>query len=162
MITDEDANLANDSIPVITYIAGYCCYSDNKKLKCEECKTKMTSNDGNSNSFNNSLIKSMSRGVLLHPSCDMFRFVLVSYLVFEKLCKLEENLKSQCHLSLVINTILSALDDELILYDCECSSGHELIKIMIMSVFTCANVLLNNYCFAKNGVCLKSCKVGET
>ena len=147
-------------LPVITYIAGYCCYSVNKKLKCEECKTKMTSNDGNSNSFNNSLIKGISRGGLLYPSCDMVRFVLVSYLVFEKICELEEFLKSQCHRSLVINTILSALDDELILYDFECSSGHELIKIMNMSVFTCANVLLNNYCFAKNNV-LEAAKLAK-
>ena len=126
----------NRCISVITSIAGYCCYSVNKKLKCEKCKTKMTCNDGNSNSFNNSLIKGISRGGLRYSSSDMVRFVLVSYLVFEKICKLEEFLKSQCHRSLVINTILSALDDELISYDFECSTGHELIKIMNMSVFT--------------------------
>ena len=151
VITDEDVNLANDSIPVITFVAGYCCYSINKKLQCNKCKTKITSNDGNIiNNFNNSLIKGISKGGLLYPSCDMAHIVLISYIVFDKICKHEEFLKSHCHRLLVINTILSALDDELLLFDFECSAGHEPTKLTNMAVFICASVLLNNYCFAKN------------
>lgn len=151
VITDTDVNSANDSIPVIMYVAGYCCYSINKKLQCDECKTKITSNNGDiSNNFNNGLIKGISRGGLLYPSCDMAHVVLISYIVFDKVCKHEEFLKSHCHRSLVINTILSALDDEVLLFDFDCSAGHEPTKLTNMAVFICANVLLNNYCFVRN------------
>ena len=39
-VTTEEVNGGKEKLPVLTYIAGYCCYSVNKKLKCEDCKKK--------------------------------------------------------------------------------------------------------------------------
>lgn len=141
-------------IPVITYIAGYCCYSINKKLKCDECKLRLVSNDGDQNSFGNSLIKGINRGSLLYPSSAMVHIALVYYIVFQKIASYEEFLKSRCQRSQVIDSILCTLDDELVSldFDSECSSGHEPSNLIKMTVYICSNVLLNNYCFVKNDV----------
>ena len=33
-----------------------------------------------------------------------------------------------------------------------CSSNHESIQLVKMAIYTCVNILLNNYCFMKNDV----------
>ena len=76
-----DVQAAQEHLPVLTYIAGYCCYSINKKLQCVECKHRITSTIGNVDDIQCSLIKGLSRGGLLYPSSDMVNLVLVSCLV---------------------------------------------------------------------------------
>ena len=75
---------ASDTIPVIAYIGGYCCDSMNKKLKCEECKLRIVSSDVDDTSFDNSLIKGISSGNLLHPNADILHIGLMSYIVIQK------------------------------------------------------------------------------
>ena len=43
----DDLAKANDYLPVITYIAGYCVYSVTKKLKCDKCREVLISPGGN-------------------------------------------------------------------------------------------------------------------
>ena len=113
-ITDEDISCFRGSIPVISYIAGYCCYSINKKLKCDECKLRLVSNDGDLNNFGNSLIKGINRGSLLYPSSAMVHIALVCFIAFQKIASHEEFLKSRCQRSQVIESIFCTLDDKLV------------------------------------------------
>ena len=116
--------------------------------------TLIVSNHGDENSFNNSLIKCINRGSLLYPSSDIVHVALVCYKVFQKVIGCEEFLRSRCQRALTMNSILAALDDELLEIDFanECNSKHEPVKLVKMAVHTCTNVLLNNYCFVKNDV----------
>ena len=84
---EEDINSASDTISVIAYIGGYCCYSINKKLKCEECKLLIVSSDGDDTSFNYSLIKGISRGNLLYLNADILHIGLTSYIVIQKIAR---------------------------------------------------------------------------
>ena len=87
-ITEEDISSACDTISVIAYIGGYFCYSINKKLmvqKCEECKLRIVSSDGDDTSFNYSLIKGISRGNLLYPYAYILQIGLISYIVIQKI-----------------------------------------------------------------------------
>ena len=138
-------NLSRESMPVITYIGGYCCFSIFKKLKCEECKQLIVSNHGKENSFNNSLIKGINTGSLLYPSSDIVHVALVSYIVFQKIIGSEEFLRSSCQRALTMNSILAALDDELLELDFanECNSKHEPVKLVKIAVYTCTNVIRN-------------------
>ena len=72
---------AQEHLPVLTYIAGYCSDSINKKLQCVECKHRITFTIGNVDDIHSSLIKGLSRGGFLYPPSDMVNLVLVSYLV---------------------------------------------------------------------------------
>ena len=109
-IHQQDIEAFSNNIPVITYIGGYCCYSINKKLKCQECKELLVSNNGNENSFNHSLIKGLDRGKLLYPSDDIVRVALISNIVIHKLTSFDEFVKSFSQRALCINSILAALE----------------------------------------------------
>ena len=153
-VTKEDISSSSETIPVITYIAGYCCYSINKKLKCEECKLLITSTSGDDSSFNNSLIKGLNRGSLLYPSMDIVNIAQVSYIVIQKLSCLNEFLRAIAQRDLAIKSILAALVDEILMLEFadECPLKHEPTKLIKMAAYTCCNILLNNFCFLKNDV----------
>ena len=151
-IHQQDIKAFSNNIPVITYIGGYCCYSINKKLKCQECKELLVSNNGNENSFNHSLIKGLDKGKLLYPSDDIVRVPVISNIVIHKLTSFDEFVKFFSQRALCINSILAALEDEQLLLESSimCSSNHKPMLLMKMAVFICTNILLNNYCFMKN------------
>lgn len=77
-------------MPVITYLAGYCCYVVIKKLKCEFCKDKLVLSDELVVEDSYSLIRNLSRGGLLYPHENVVKMVLFSYILFNKLL---DNLK---------------------------------------------------------------------
>ena len=136
---------------MIAYIGGYCCYSINKKLKCEECKLRIVSSDGNDTSFNYSLIKGIRRGSLLYPNADILHIGLISYIVIQKIACFDEFLRSNSQRALSVNSILATQEDEVLLLDflALCSPNHESIQLVKISIYTCVNILLNNYCFIK-------------
>ena len=79
-LSSEDRDSAREYIPVITYIAGYCCFAVSKKLQCDFCKIRMENRIGDVQNIENSLITGMTRGRLLYPSQDIIEIVLVNYL----------------------------------------------------------------------------------
>ena len=85
-ISEEAQTKANEYIPVITYIAGYCSYSISRKLQCSFCKNMLVSADKNPECFINSLITGISRGSLIYPSEDAIAVVYYNYLVIDTLC----------------------------------------------------------------------------
>ena len=93
-ITEEDISSASDTIPVIAYIGGHCCYSIKKKSKCEECKLRIVSSDRDDASFHYSLIKGISRENLLYPNADILHIGLMSYILIQKIACFDEFLWS--------------------------------------------------------------------
>ena len=151
-ITAEDAEQGKNYLPAITYIAGYCCYSANKKLKCQTCKDLIASSDGDTQSIDSSMIKGLSRGGLIYPSYEIVSVVLVSYVVINKMLEMDEFHKSHSQRLLAMNTIISVVESEniYVLYDNRCANGHELSALIKMIVWACVNIILNNFCFKKN------------
>ena len=78
-ITAEEINKSKEKLPVLTYIAGYCCYSINKKLKCIDCKEYIESGYESSTNFQTSLIRGLSRGGFLYPSQEFVDITLICY-----------------------------------------------------------------------------------
>ena len=72
-------------LPLLAYIAGYCCNSNNKKLKCADCEEEIVSSSGNVDDFQITMIKGLSRGGLLYPTQDVIGIVLVCYVTIKKL-----------------------------------------------------------------------------
>ena len=60
-VTADDLAKANDYLPFITYIAGYCVYSVTKKLKCDKCKKLLISPGENVENLSNALIQGVSK-----------------------------------------------------------------------------------------------------
>ena len=151
-LTTNDLSAARDYMPVITYIAGYCCYTVTKKLSCLHCRERVVNSEGNVDNLQNELIKKTSRGGLLYPAVDVVHIVLISYIVINKICDTDEFKGSTCHRNYAMKCILSSLEDEefLFLYEEQCINGHERIKLTKMILWSCTNTLLNNYCFKRN------------
>ena len=148
-INEQDIEVFSNNILVISYIGGYCCYSINKKLKCQELKEFLVSNNENKNSFNHSLTKGLDKGKLLYSSHDILRGALISNIVIQKLTSFDEFFSQR---ALSINSILAPLEDEQLSLESSimCSSNHKPTLLIKMAVFICTNILLNNYCFMEN------------
>ena len=151
-ISVEEMEEGKQKLPVLAYIAGYYCYSINKKLKCAECKEEIVSSSGNVDDFQITMIKGLSRGGILYPTQDVIGIVLVCYVTIKKLSKSDSFYTSSSQRKLAVNTCLTVLDGE-----CLMNSGHanfcathdysELVK---MVVWATTNILLNNLCLKKN------------
>ena len=89
-ITKEGIIVSSESIPVITYVGGYCCYTINEKLKCDACNLRIVFTNGNENSFNYSLLKDINRGSLLYSSADIAYVVLKNYQVVQTITECDK------------------------------------------------------------------------
>ena len=77
-ISEENQNKADEYLPVITYVAGYCAYSVWKKLQCNMCRLVLILIDKNTDYFNHSLITGLNRGSSLYPSDDEISIVYLT------------------------------------------------------------------------------------
>ena len=44
-VKEDDINKCKEVLPVILYLAGYCCYAVFKKMKCNSCKDLISGRD---------------------------------------------------------------------------------------------------------------------
>ena len=139
-------------MPVLTYIVGYCCYSVCKKLQCETCKTKITSQVGDVRSIENALISCITRGGLLYYSSNVVHIARSNFIIVHKLAKNNEFKLAPSQRQLVVHITMSALDEEnfLFFYEEACENNHKLVNITKMLVWSYTNILLNNLCFKNN------------
>ena len=151
-VTADNLKKANDYLPVITYIAGYCVYSVTKKLKCDKCREVLISPGGNVENLSNTLIASVSRGGLLYPSESVISLVLITYLVINKLCCNAEFQMSFHQRNVAVHTAMSvAYNEELCLLQLNpCNNSHSYFDVAKMIVWVSANCMLNNFCSLKN------------
>ena len=98
------------------------------------------------------MIKGLSRGGLIYPSYEIVNVALISYLTTNKLLEIDNFCKAHSQCLLAMNSIISALESENILFENEnkCANGHELGKLVKKIVWACVNIILNNFCFKKN------------
>ena len=90
---------------MIAYIGSICCYNTNKKLECENVNfAEPPSTDGDETSFNDSLIKGISRGNLLYSNADIMHIRLISYIVIQKIACLEKLLRLTSQRALSVNS----------------------------------------------------------
>ena len=151
-LTPDDFLSIQDSLPVITYIAGYCCYSVVKRLRYSTRKEQLVCPVNNmENTLANYLIKGVSRGSFLYPSPRLLHIITVSYLAMNKICESEDfqSAPSQCN-CLVLCSINLLDNEDFTLLEEVCENGQDDRKIVKMILWCCANIFLNNYCFKRN------------
>ena len=153
LISFEEWENAMEYLPVITYIAGYCCYSTAKKLQCDECKERITNNIGEVEAIENNLISRMTRGGLLYPCSDIVQMVMVNYIIVNKLAETAEFQSAMSQRQLVLDSTMSALESEELnsfFFRDNCKKDHETIKVAKFILWASTNILLNNLCFKNN------------
>ena len=151
-VTSDDIENCKDEFPIITYLAGYCCYSVYKKRKCNSCKEMITGAlDEETFPENQKYLSGISRGSLLYPHDTAANIVMYCYIIINKLtqipnfrtCNDQRNFAS----ALIYNILV---DDEGLFPNEFCDSGHSTEQIEKMMIWASTNVLLNNYCCQEN------------
>ena len=83
-VKEDDVNICKDVLPVISYLAGYCCYAVFKKIKCNSYKDLISGRDIREI---NSYFQEINRGSFLCPNDRARNFVLHYCVVMGKLIK---------------------------------------------------------------------------
>ena len=113
-ITHDDIENCQDTLPVITYLAGYCCYTVNRKLKCSFCKDLLTCSDGFADLPENHIfIKGISRGGLLYPDARVVNIVMYNYIILNKLTQNTEFMRALNQRNLVTEITLRNVDEKM-------------------------------------------------
>ena len=131
-------------MPVLTYIAGYCCYSINKKLKCIDCKEYIESSYKSSTNFQTNLVRGLSRGGFSYPSQEFVDIALICYITIAKLVKIDTFYRASSQSKVAVNSCLAVLEAESMLHKNE---AHFCTAHNYTAVWVCTNVLLNNLYF---------------
>ena len=151
-ITYNDVDECRDVLPVIIYLAGYCCYAVFKKTKCNSCKqliTRTESVEEIAESYN--YLQGINRGSLLQPNDITTNVVLYNYAVVSKLTKESSFLHSQNQRKIAMLITFNILADYDLLFQVDsCDEGHNMEKIERMILWSSSNALLNNFCAKEN------------
>ncbi|GBN57736.1 hypothetical protein AVEN_255023-1 [Araneus ventricosus] len=112
MVEESDIEKIADTLPIVTYLAGYCSHAALKKTKCLYCRQKLRTDKGSISHDKYKLIDVKDRGGLLYPSKIVVNAVIHTYIVVQKLIseKYEDKfiqVLNQC--SLVVNLIENVL-----------------------------------------------------
>ena len=151
-VKEDDVNKCREVLPVILYLAGYCCYAVFKKTKCNNCKNLLSGRDKVEEIPEiNSYFKGINRGSLLYPNDTTTNFVLYNYVVIGKLIKNHSFLHSVNQRKLAMHITLNILADHELLFNVDtCDEGHNIEKIEKMFILSSTNALLNNFCSREN------------
>lgn len=157
-VTQTDLDDATPSIALLTYIAGYCCFSLLKRLNCETCKQFLLRDDVLIPQLD-CVITNLSRGSLKYPTETPVLLVTYTYVMLKKLLKPENEktfLSLSNHRHFVTECVLEAtLATENCLDTTDCDV-HATVFVYRNIIWKCVNVLLNNYCTFKNSNISKS------
>ena len=130
-VTDNDVHQCKEVLPIIIYLAGYCCNAVFKKMKCYSCKSLVSGRDDMLPDIN-SYFQGINRGSLLYPNDVTTNLVLYNYIIINKLVKNPSFLHSinQRKLSMYITLDVLA-NDELLFHVDPCGEGHSIEKMII-------------------------------
>ena len=127
-VTDNDVHQCKEVLPIIIYLAGYCCNAILKKMKCHSCKSLVSGRDDMLPDIN-SYFQGINRGSLLYPN-NVTNLVLYNYIIINKLVKNPSFLHSINQRKLSMYITLDVLDnDELLFHVDSCGEGHSIEKI---------------------------------
>lgn len=152
----KDLNSLDDDLPVLTYIAGYCCHSVVKRIKCEACAGFLIIDKQMAADLSNRLIIRMDRGGLKFPSKPPLLVVMNSFAILRRLLEEEDFLKLENQRLVASKLILDhvqSVDDFMLENSCPVHSTIELWRKIICIV---VNIILNNYCKLKNNAVTSS------
>ena len=90
LLREKWKNAIEQYLIVLTYIAGYCSFSVNKKLQCKECKLRITYQGIDVQCIENTLISGISKGSLLYPSRNVVDMIVTCYLMVNRLAETKE------------------------------------------------------------------------
>ena len=126
-VKEDDFNKCGEVLPVILYLAGYCCYVVSKKIKCNSCKDLISGRDNVEEIPEiNSYFRGINRGSLLYPNNTTTNFVTYNYVVIDKLIKLLHSVNRR---KLAMHITLNVLADyELLLNIDTCDEGRSIEK----------------------------------
>jgi hypothetical protein len=154
ILQENDFEQVHHEMPVITYLAGYCCYKILRKIKCEFCKSGLVYDQQLIVEENYNLIKNLNRGGLSFPVDIAVRVVLISYVLFNKLLESHEDTflsignKKNFVINLVFNYWqLHESEHYCLNINCENHTHESILKLIITST---TNTLLKNYCGKSN------------
>lgn len=148
-LEEGDFAKVQHEMPVITYLAGYCCYNIVKKFKCDFCKSSLVYNEEMVVDENYDLIKNLNRGGLSFPKDIAVRVVLVSYTLFNKLLENYEDAFLSIHnkRDFVINFVFNYWQlHESEIYNFNICENHKNETILKLIINCTTNTLLKNYC----------------
>lgn len=151
-VTEDDVNQCKEVLPVILYLAGYCCHAVFKKLKCNSCKNLISGREAVEEIAElNSYFQGINRGSLLYPNDITNNFVLYNYIVINKLTKCDSFLHSIHQRKLAMYITLNILADQNRLFHVDsCDEGHTIQQIEKMLIWSSSNSLINNFCRKEN------------
>lgn len=164
-VVKNDFDNCEDVLPIIVYVAGYCCYTVCKKMNCNYCKDLISCNRDTYNHLpeSHNYIKGISRGSLLHPNPSTVNMVTYNYIIINKLIKEDVYKHSNQQRTLATDVTLSALaDDECLLPIDFCEDGHNSLKLGRMIIWASTNILLNNYCSKENNMLAQARATGKS
>ena len=96
-VTENYIEGCNGVLPVIVYLAGYCCYTVNKKMNCKSCLDILIRSeidkDDELKEVNYNYTSGISRGKLMLPDTSVVNVVRHSYIIVNKLLQ-TDNFKS--------------------------------------------------------------------
>ena len=133
-ITAADLEQSSEYLPIVTYIAGYCCHVINKKLKCDPCKQRIICAVGDVDKIENTLIAAKTRGGLLYPCLEVVHISMLSYMIVNKLAPQKVFLNCFNQRKLVVESTTNALESEnfLFMHQPNCPNGHSVEKLIKM------------------------------
>lgn len=150
-VSESDITQCQKVLPVIVFLAGYCCYAVFKKTRCNDCKSLVTCSSDDDLPESHNYIDGISRGSLMHPDPVTTRIVMYNYIVINKMAQdpqFHKIINQRIVASEVTLNILA--DDDALLPEDSCHAGHNTEKIEKMIVWASTNALMNNYCSKEN------------
>ena len=148
-ISDTDLRNVETDMPVLTYIAGYCCHSLIKHFKCDNCKDYLTVDREMASDITNRLILQNDRGGLRFPSEFPVMIVTYTFVTLQKLLSNETFLKNQNQRTYACAIVVDAISDFDIFSDAYCEE-HSKFEISKRIIFITCNIILNNFCKLTN------------
>lgn len=150
-ITETDIKKVAHLLPVIVYLAGYCCNSVFKKIKCAICKENLTINKTINLNKNYSLIQNLDRGGLLCPVPAVINLVMYNYITLDKIVNDSDgffNIQNQKQL--LIDATFKILESNDMLLQDIVSDCHKSDVVCRFLLSASSNIMLNNLCSKKN------------
>ena len=136
-VKEDDINKCREVLPVILYLAGYCCYVVFKKIKCNSCKDLISGRDNVEEIPETNSYFRVINSSLLYPNDTTTNFILYNYVVIDKLIKHHSFLHLVNQRKLAMHITLNVWSIE---------------KIQRMFVWSSTNALLNNFCSKENNI----------
>lgn len=157
-VSDQDLKDTEPDLPVLTYIAGYCCFSVIKKFKCDNCKQFLTIDKELANDVSDRLIIRRDRGGLRFPRKSAVLFVTYSFVILKKLLAIENFLNEKNQRSIACTIIWQKILNYDIIPDSDCEI-HPTYQLWQKIIFVTVNIILNNYCKVTNNNAAECVKV---